>query len=166
MKYVQKIFSLAWPRGNFAFFLLSKSFRVEDLESHSSPISRDMILSVIFGQLDRLLIESECEIVLENAQLSLVSDFSELSLSCLYWMLSTFGSSGSLITDEKLRLYVLTLSLELLSTNIGESPVPPRMYPRDRNSMMKEIRHFYSFMLLFAASWIHSSTGRTLCANC
>eukprot|EP01127_Copromyxa_protea_P016192 TRINITY_DN4774_c0_g1_i1.p1 TRINITY_DN4774_c0_g1~~TRINITY_DN4774_c0_g1_i1.p1 ORF type:complete len:3370 (-),score=764.10 TRINITY_DN4774_c0_g1_i1:441-9626(-) len=104
--------------------------RVEELEGESDTISRDKIIAVIFGQLDKLLIESECEVVLESAQLFLVSDFSELSLSCLYWILSSFISSENpLIEDKKLRLYVLTVCLDLLGANIENSVIPTKNSP-------------------------------------
>lgn len=85
---------------------------------------------MIFGQLDKLIIESECDIVLESAQLFLVSDSSGLSLSCLHWILSSLVTGdNSLISDPKLRLYVAAVALELLGTNLEGAAIPSSMFP-------------------------------------
>lgn len=97
--------------------------RSEDLESITGPISRDTILATIFGQLDKLIIESECEVVLDTAQLFLVSDYSDLSIACLHWLLS-LGTDSELITDPKLRLYIFAVAFELLGKNIESAPLP------------------------------------------
>lgn len=58
-------------------------------------------------------------------------------MAAIHWMLHTFASAeNNLITDLKLRLYVVTVALELLGTNLEDAVIPTRMYLSKRLSRM------------------------------